>query len=1084
MTIAGPAAETEDYASLPLESPRSRVFSDRLAAAELPVAAAAFGSSAGAELVAAVALVLARYSGTAKVSLGVCRGGLAVGISMATPADMTLADLVASVDTTLAGLRLEPRTFADKVSALGLDSVMNRNPLFGVMVGLDAAASPALRQDAFIRVDAAAQILAVDYNARLFRPTVVDRFLGHVNASLEAIRRSPASSVAEVRLLDPAERLELQSFARDADPRFYGTIWDHLQTALQRAPDTIVVEYKDEGWSLRRLVRRAEAIVAALGARAVPGARLGVALRPGPDQVAALLAAVLARGVIVPLDTTLPIARQDAIRADADLAAVITEAALEEQFQDYEPVIVETLAEGDHHMPSPMAPPAPDDPLYLLFTSGSTGQPKGVLVPHRTLANLVAWEDHRRPAKGKRALGRTSVAFDVGLQEIFATILFGGALVIASDDERADIGNLGRLLAEQQISRIYLPPVALHQLAESADLDALDLRQLEHVVVAGERLVISQAIRRFFRATQAALINQYGPTETHVATEEQLAGSPLRWADLPPIGRPIAGVDVHLLDQYGEQVPLLIPGEVYIGGVAPALGYIADRPSGSNAFMADPFVPHGHARLYRTGDRARWRENGILEFLGRNDDQVKIRGYRVELGDLEANAGSIPGVRHAIAKHWTSESWTGLALYAVLDDENPPSLAGLRASLRDRVPEYMLPPLHAIQAISALPMTASGKVDRARLPEPVGIDATADAGVDVPSRLKAIWSRRLGLAHVRPDEDFLDLGGHSLLAIQVVSEVNDAFDIGVPLSSLLRGTTLRQFTERVLNLVEARARPRAELAKLSAPAPRNGIKSARISTLTLGDLIIAAPSPSEARHLWREAFDERAYAPPALRYEKGSTIIDVGANVGIFSRFALAETGGCRIVAIEPAADLFECLKQNLAADSQVTSLQLGCGAQDAETKTFWYFPQVPAMSSFEPDVDKDRALLRELFANDPVWAAAGDNIQQALFLEGAFTAQEQSCPVRRLSTLIRQMDLARIDLLKIDVQRGESAVLAGIDAEHWGRIRQVVVELQDADGAAARTSALLERHGFDVAIATIPLHRGTDVRFVYASRS
>jgi amino acid adenylation domain-containing protein/FkbM family methyltransferase len=1074
---SGAAPELEGYASLPLEAHRSQVFSGRLASAELSLTNAAIeGSQGGARLVAAIALILARYTGLSKISIGLCSGGFAAAMPVATPHGISLGDLLADVGASLADLVLDRASFSDQVSALGLEAVTNRNPLFGVMVALDDSECPALRQDACVRLNVAARSLIVDYNSRLFRPEIVSHFLGHLSAALDALLNSSEQPLGSVDILGAAERLQLQAFVHGGNPRFAGTIWDQLLVALERDPDAIVLDDHGTSWSLGQLTRRAGAIVEALAGRAAPGARLGIALTPGPDQIAALLAAVLARAVLVPLDISLPAARQDAIRLDADLAAVITDAALAERFAEYNPLVVEGLPDsGD--MPALRGVPSADDPLYLLFTSGSTGRPKGVLVPNRTLANLVAWEDGQRQAMGKRTLGRTSIAFDVGLQEIFATILFGGTLVVASDEERADIGNLGRLLAKRRISRIYLPPVALHQMAESADLDSLDLHRLDHVIVAGERLVVSQAIRRFFRSADAVLVNQYGPTETHVATEAIMTGSPLRWPDLPPIGRPIAGVEIELVDAGLAPVPLLVPGEVLIGGVAPALGYAPEPLSGSEAFMASPADPDGVARVYRTGDWARWRADGELEFIGRADDQVKIRGYRVELGDLEANASSIAGVQNAVAKYWASTAWTGLALYVVLDPEDPPSLADLRSALRARVPDYMLPPLHAIQAMAALPLTATGKVDRAQLPEPAGAEGAVAGAQDVAGRLEAIWANRLGLSTVGPEEDFLDLGGHSLLAIQIVSEVNDEFDVGVPLSSLLRGATLGQFTARVLSLTPAATAPDAQ------PAAINGAQPSRIGSVTIGDLVIAAPSPSEARHLWREVFDERAYAPPQISYEKGSTVIDVGANIGIFSRFALSETGGCRIVAIEPAEELFECLSRNLGAAPEVVALRLGCGARD-EDATLSYFPQVPAMSSFEPNAAKDGSLLRDLLANDPVWAAAGNSAQQASFLEGAFARQEQSCTLRRLSSLIRQMNLARIDLLKIDVQRGEASVLAGIDDDHWTRVRQIVVELQDEAGAVSSMTDLLKGRGFSVETAAIPLHRGTDVRFVYARRA
>ena len=344
-------------------------------------------------------------------------------------------------------------------------------------------------------------------------------------------------------------------------------------------------------------------------------------------------------------------------------------------------------------------------------------------------------------------------------------------------------------------------------MSEAAEASPLGLECLKEVIVAGEQLRISQAVRRFFRATTARLVNQYGPTETHVATEAILDPTPLRWPELPAIGRPLPGVRAYVVDAAGQLAPKLVPGELLVGGSAPALGYIGQPDLTQTRFVRDSFANTPNAIVYKTGDRARLLSDGGIEFLGRQDQQVKIRGYRVELNDLEVNAEQLRGVHLAVAKHWITETWTGLAIYLVLQDYSRASLRELRNELRERVPEYMVPSLSAMMLLDEVPLTSSGKVDRSRLPFPGVSERSAPETLTVADRVAGIWSRRLvGLGRVSPDDDFLDLGGHSLLAIQIVSEVNDAFNISVPLSALLRGSSLQAFTETVERLLDAPAR--------------------------------------------------------------------------------------------------------------------------------------------------------------------------------------------------------------------------------------------------------------------------------------
>lgn len=682
---------SQPYATLPFEGRRSRVRSNKFATTELavPICESTI-LERGVCVFVAVAAVLARYCTSEQVSVGVSKAGSSLALNVSTPADRKFCELAAGLRAVLSGLNIGPLDYERQVAESGPDAVEDRRALFGVLVQLDDEPTTLGQQDVTLNFDSSSGRLVASYDFRLLRSEVVEGFLRHVRRAIVAFKTDGAATIGDTQYVDNCEQANLRLLGSGGLPAFCGAMSDQLSAALLQWGEDSVVEVDDRCWTLTDLMRRADQIIKGLGSRIHKGARLGISLRPGADQISALLAAVRMDAIIVPLDTTLPTGRLAAIRADAALSAIVTEEALVAHFADADHLVIDALHAVPTDVPLwPHGAPTPSSPLYLLFTSGSTGRPKGVLVPHRTLANLVAWEDLQRPARGKRTLGRTSIAFDVGLQEVFATILFGGVLVIASESERADVGALANLLAKRRISKVYLPPVALHQMAEYAEASSVDgLDCLEHVIVAGEKLRISVAIRRFFRTMGAKLINQYGPTETHVATEAVLDPAPLRWPDIPSIGRPIAGVNVYVLDTTDTPAPILVPGELVIGGIAPALGYVVQSDDTQARFISD----NHDGQLYRTGDRARWRPNGTLEFLGRLDDQVKVRGYRVELADLEINATYLSGVRYAAAKFWETEVWSGLALYVLLDSDKAPSHRELREALRERVPDYMLPP--------------------------------------------------------------------------------------------------------------------------------------------------------------------------------------------------------------------------------------------------------------------------------------------------------------------------------------------------------------------------------------------------------
>ncbi len=413
-------------------------------------------------------------------------------------------------------------------------------------------------------------------------------------------------------------------------------------------------------------------------------------------------------------------------------------------------------------------------------------------MPHRTLVNLISWQQ-RELGPGGRTLQFAPLSFDVSFQEIFSTLCAGGTLVLVPKKLRQDPVGLWRFIRLQKIQRLYLPFVALQQLAETASGMRPLPTGLREIITAGEQLQVTPHIRNLFKSLRGCqLHNHYGPSETHVVTAFTLTGSPEDWGLLPPIGRPIANTSIHLLDAALSPVPVGVPGEMYIGGDNLARGYLNRPELTAEKFVVGPGYPE--ARLYRTGDLARYLPDGNIEFLGRLDSQVKIRGFRVEPGEVEAALAAHPALREAAVV--AREDYPGdrrLVAYAVARTETRPTAGELRRFLQGHLPEYLVPA--AFVFLDRLPTTPSGKMDRRALPKPDG--TRPDLGripigprTEAEVRIARIWAEILGLDAVGIEDNFFELGGHSLLATRMISRIRDAFGMEVPLRTLFESPTV------------------------------------------------------------------------------------------------------------------------------------------------------------------------------------------------------------------------------------------------------------------------------------------------------
>ncbi|HET6211301.1 MAG TPA: amino acid adenylation domain-containing protein [Micromonosporaceae bacterium] len=665
------------------------------------------------------------------------------------------------------------------------------------------------------------------YNTALFEAGTVTRLAGALRAVLAGMVAAPQARVSELDPLDSAAHAELARWNDTAAALPDTTLPQLLAEQARRTPSAVAVVAGRTRLTYRELDRAANRVAARLHRAGIArGAVVAVCAQRSVELVTGLLGILKAGAAYLPLDPDYPAERLGYMLADAGAAALLARRALADPLPtgDTPVLLLDDAATwaGEPDTDSGLVA-GPDDPTYLIYTSGSTGRPKGVLNAHRGVVNRLNWmQDEFRLGPDDVVLQKTPVGFDVSVWEFFWPLLTGARLVLAEPGGHRDPAYLREVIARHGVTTIHFVPSMLAAFladAEAAGDPGAGCASLRRVVCSGEELPVEVARRCLAALPSAELHNLYGPTEAAIdVTAWRCSADDLRGRSRVPIGRPITNVRIHLLDPHGRELPVGAVGELHIGGVQVALGYHRRPELTAQRFVRDPWGPPG-ARLYATGDLARRRADGTVEFLGRMDGQVKLRGLRIELGEIEVALREQPGVREAAVA--VREPMPGdKRIVAYLVGAADP--AALRRALGRRLPDYMVPA--AFVPLDALPLSANGKLDRAALPMPAPVAAPAGGSApetDAEREIAAIWCAVLGLDRVGADDDFFALGGHSLLATQVVARIRPLTEgtgrrVGV--LDLFQHPTVRGLAALVEDPAAA-AQPRRLLYELTTPVP-------------------------------------------------------------------------------------------------------------------------------------------------------------------------------------------------------------------------------------------------------------------------
>jgi aspartate racemase len=662
------------------------------------------------------------------------------------------------------------------------------------------------------------------YNTDLFDATTIKRMAGHFQTLVEGVASDPDQQISLLPLLTQAERHRMLVEWNDtrADYPRGQCVHQLFEAQVERTPEAVAVVFGDRQLTYRELNRRANRLAHYLRKRGVgPEALVAICVERSLELVVGLLGILKAGGAYVPLGPSDPKERLAFLLEDAGASLLLTTEQVLLDLPDFDSPVVrldENLeAAAGQNDGNPLSATTDANLAYVMYTSGSTGRPKGVSVVHRGVVRLVKGTDYARLTANEVFLQFAPLSFDASTFEIWGALLNGARLVVCPP-RSPSLQALGRVLKRHEVTTIWLTAGLFHQMVDD---HIQGLRPVRQLLAGGDVLSAEHAREALSNLDPCYLVNGYGPTENTTFTTCYAMTDPQQVGHSVPIGRPIGNTQVYLLDRRLQPVPVGVPGELHIGGDGLARGYLNRPALTAGSFIPNPFRDEPGSRLYKTGDWARYRPDGNIEFLGRMDYQVKIRGFRVELGEIETVLRRSPSVREAVVlarddgpPDASVERMPGKRLvgYVVPKQGSAPAAAELRHFLRRQLPEYMIPS-HFVM-LRDLPLTSIGKVDRRLLPapdlqRPMLEQAYVAPRTSVEGLLAGIWREVLGLERIGVHDSFFALGGHSLMATRLVSRIRDTFHVELPLRRVFEAPTVAEMA-MLLVQDEAAAEDRVE----------------------------------------------------------------------------------------------------------------------------------------------------------------------------------------------------------------------------------------------------------------------------------
>ncbi len=632
----------------------------------------------------------------------------------------------------------------------------------------------------------------LNYNTDLFDSATIRRMVIYFRTLLEGIAADCDARISELPMVGSVERNKVLREWNDTSRDYPKNVRLHelIEAQVERTPAAVAIIFEEERLSYREVNQRANRLAHRLRKLGVASESIvGVFAERSVEMIVGLVATLKAGGAYLPLDPSHPPDRLNFMLSEAQPFVLLAQRGLAAHLPQFPGKVVyledDFSGERDDNISNATKP---ENLAYVIYTSGSTGQPKGVMNTHRGICNWLLWLQETYPLNNAdRILQKTAFTFDASLGEFFRSLTAGSQLVLARPGLHGDSRYLIKTICENHITAIQFVPSMLSAFLE--DNNAGRCLSLRYVICGGEALPVELQERFFAVLPQAELHNVYGPTEAAVVVTHwkcELGSA----EHIVPIGRPIANTQIYILDRVMQPVPLGVVGEIHIGGVQVASGYHSRPELTAERFVPNPF---GEGRLYKTGDLARHRSDGAIEFLGRIDHQVKLRGFRIELGEIEGVLKEHPAVHGAVVTAHQNNSQISRLVAYVTGDLSRIKVRELQALLKAKLPEYMLP--SAILSLEKFPLNLNGKIDRRALPAPSitrGEKAFVEASTTLEAQLVAIWESVLEMAPIGVTDDFFEIGGDSLLGTRIFSEIQNTTGRNLPLATLFQMPTIEK----------------------------------------------------------------------------------------------------------------------------------------------------------------------------------------------------------------------------------------------------------------------------------------------------